>query len=365
MKKIFLIVGARPNFMKAAPLFKAFKNDSNFDVRLIHTGQHYDVKMSDVFFKELGIPKPDVNLEVGSGAQGWQTAEIIKKFEDLVIKDRPDWVIVFGDVNSTLACALVCSKLGIKVAHVEAGLRSFDRRMPEEVNRILTDQIADALFTPSADGDKNLIKEGISKEKIFLVGNIMVDTLLSHRDAAVALKPYQKLNLDRKGYAYLTLHRPSNVDQKESLAEILEAVDYIQQQMPVVFPLHPRTKIKVAEFGLEKKLTAMKNLKILEPVGYLENIGMQEAAAVVLTDSGGMQEETTVLGVACLTLRENTERPITISEGTSQLVWNKKDRIIKAFENISGDCKPKIPKYWDGETSARIVKVIKRLEVDN
>ena len=359
------MVGARPNFMKAAPLYRAFEKDGSFDVRIIHTGQHYDEKMSDNFFKELSIPRPEVNLEVGSGSHGWQTAKIIEKFEKLLINDRPDWVVVFGDVNSTIACALVCAKMDIKIAHVEAGLRSFDRRMPEEINRILTDQISNVLFTPSIDGNKNLHEEGIDKKKVYLVGNIMVDTLLTFKDKAIAGKYYEKMGQKRDQYIYLTMHRPSNVDHKETLVEIFDAIDYIQQKMKVIFAVHPRTKAKITEFGLDNDLKKMKNLTLIEPVGYFENLGLQEGARAVITDSGGMQEETTVLGVPCLTMRENTERPVTVTSGTSRLVLNKKTEIIKAFNSLEKRRVTKRPKYWDGKTSERVVKILKSLTFDH
>jgi UDP-N-acetylglucosamine 2-epimerase (non-hydrolysing) len=358
MLKVLNIVGARPNFMKIAPIYAEMKRrDSEFLPMIVHTGQHYDAAMSDSFFVDLGMPKPDVHLNVGSASHAVQTAKIMMEFEPIVLEHKPDWVLVVGDVNSTIACTLVCSKLGIKVAHVEAGLRSFDRTMPEEINRILTDSISDLLLTPSPDGNENLKNEGIADEKVKLVGNVMIDSLLRNLKIAESSKIRETLDLTEKKYAVMTLHRPSNVDDKETFSGLLEALLEISEKLPIIFPAHPRTRGKINEFGFAEKVEAS-NIKLIEPLGYLDFMRLYSGAKLVLTDSGGLQEETTALGIPCLTLRENTERPITIEMGTNILVGTNPEKIkqtafeVLADENFTKNAK--IPPLWDGKTAERI-----------
>lgn len=342
--KILHVVGARPNFMKIAPIMKEMARYPDcFEQILVHTGQHYDNKMSQVFFDDLDIPQPDVYLNVGSGSHAEQTARIMLAFEPVLLKYQPDWILVVGDVNSTLACALVAAKLCIPVAHVEAGLRSFNRAMPEEVNRILTDQIADLLFTTEKSANENLAHEGIPGRKIHFVGNTMIDTLLQYK------KP---------SYALLTLHRPSNVDVPGILGGILCALTEIQAVMPIIFPAHPRTMKRIQEFGFGDRLAAMPNLRVIEPLGYLEFLNLMVNARLVLTDSGGIQEETTALGVPCLTLREETERPITVAQGTNVVVGHDPQRIIASTMAILDNSKH-TPKLWDGHAAERIVSILK------
>jgi UDP-N-acetylglucosamine 2-epimerase (non-hydrolysing) len=359
MIKVLNIVGARPNFMKIAPIIKEMKRrEHEFSPLLVHTGQHYDQAMSDAFFSDLGLPEPDVYLGVGSGSHAAQTARVMIEFEPVVLREKPDWIIVVGDVNSTIACALVCAKLGVKVAHVEAGLRSRDRRMPEEINRVLTDQISDLLLTPSLDADKNLLQEGIAHEKIKFVGNVMIDSLFENLKRAETSQIRETLNLANKDYAVLTLHRPSNVDEKETFANLLAAFEKISERLPIVFPAHPRTLGKIDEFGFAKRIERNKNLLLTEPLGYLDFLRLYTGALLVLTDSGGLQEETTALKIPCLTLRENTERPVTVQLGTNHLVGTKTETIINAAREIlnhQGDVKnAEIPQFWDGRTAARI-----------
>ena len=352
--QILHVVGARPNFMKVAPVHRALESKAGVKQMLVHTGQHYDVNMSDVFFQQLSIPSPDVNLGVGSGSHGKQTAEIMIGFEDLVQKQRPDLVLVYGDVNSTVAAALVCAKLGIKIGHVEAGLRAFDRTMPEEINRLVTDQLADMLFTPSEDGDKNLANEGVPKDKIFLVGNVMIDTLVRLLPAA------QGATLDGvpEKYILVTLHRPSNVDDPAGLTSLLGSLTKISQQVPVVFPVHPRTRQRIKDLALA--LPAGDRLVLLEPRPYIEFLALQNRATAVVTDSGGIQEETTFLGVPCITVRENTERPVTVTLGTNVLVGRDLDALDREVHNVlAGKNKPhRIPPLWDGKASERIAAII-------
>jgi UDP-N-acetylglucosamine 2-epimerase (non-hydrolysing) len=351
---ILHVVGARPNFMKVAPVMAALKERPGIRQTLVHTGQHYEVAMSEIFFRQLGISEPDVNLEVGSATHAAQTARIMERFEPVVLEQRPDIVLVYGDVNSTLAASLVCSKLLIPVGHVEAGLRSFDRTMPEEINRLMTDQIADLLFTPSADGDENLEKEGRPREKIHRVGNVMIDTLV--RLLPMAEAP-SGLRVSRP-FALVTLHRPSNVDEASMLGRIMEALQEIGQQLPVLFPIHPRTRQRLAECGM--KVTSNGRMQILEPIGYLEFLALQKQAAVVITDSGGIQEESTFLGVPCLTIRANTERPITVSMGTNILIGQDMQRLRAEVDRIltQGPKQGQIPPLWDGKASERIADVI-------
>jgi UDP-N-acetylglucosamine 2-epimerase (non-hydrolysing) len=358
MKRILHVVGARPNFMKIAPIMRELaKFPFDFAQALVHTGQHYDLDMSQVFFDELELPRPDVNLEVGSGSHAWQTAQVMLGFEPILLDRRPDWVIVVGDVNSTLACALVCSKLGIRVAHVEAGLRSFDRTMPEEINRLLTDQIADLLFTPSLDANANLLREGIMPAKICFVGNVMIDTLVRLLPKAEQRWPRLRQRVAPGRYALVTLHRPANVDHPTRLAEIMTALTEISRQLPMLFPVHPRTRKRLAETGLS---SGIPNLYLIEPLGYLDFVALMSHADFVLTDSGGVQEETTYLGVPCLTVRPNTERPITVTSGTNRLVESKHDALIAAVQMaLYGEWKRgAVPDLWDGMAAQRIVRAI-------
>ncbi len=353
--KALHVVGARPNFMKAAPVYRAMAK-SGHEQTLVHTGQHYDVLMSDVFFEALEIPAPDESLNVGSGSHAQQTAAIISRFEPVVLKHQPDIVLVYGDVNSTVAAALVCSKLGIRIGHVEAGLRSFDRTMPEELNRLVTDQLADMLFTPSSDGDENLLREGVAREKIFLVGNVMIDTLVRFLPKAEDLFPEieSKLSIDR--YGLVTLHRPSNVDDGATFLPMLEVLSELSRELPLVFPVHPRTSQR---WAAELK-AAGSGLRVIEPLGYLEFLALQQHASVVITDSGGIQEETTYLGTPCLTLRENTERPITITHGTNLLIGRDWDKLRKGFRAALGRSRERKapPPLWDGRAAERIAAIL-------
>jgi UDP-N-acetylglucosamine 2-epimerase (non-hydrolysing) len=360
MLKVINVVGARPNFMKVAPIVEAMeRREREFTPLVVHTGQHYDAAMSDAFFRDLDLPQPDVYLGVGSGSHAAQTAAVMERFEPVVLQEQPDWVMVVGDVNSTLACALVCVKLGVKVAHVEAGLRSRDRSMPEEINRLLTDQIADLLFTPSADADDNLRAEGIPSERIRLVGNVMIDSLLKHLPRAKESNIRQDLQLNE--YAVVTLHRPSNVDDPATLNRILGALEEIGKQIPVIFPVHPRTEKMIFELpSVERLLNSANGLAFTPPLGYLDFLSLYSGARLVLTDSGGIQEETSVLGIPCLTLRENTERPITVTMGTNRVVGTNPEKIVAAaFKALSENTKKgeTIP-LWDGRTAERVVDVL-------
>jgi UDP-N-acetylglucosamine 2-epimerase (non-hydrolysing) len=359
-KRVMVVVGARPNFMKAAPLLEEMQERNCFETRLVHTRQHFDENMSQVFFNELDLPKPDSYLKVNKTSQVKQVARAMIALENEINNWRPDLVVVVGDVNSTLSASLVANKLSIKLAHVEAGLRSFDRTMPEETNRVLVDQISDFLFTPSSDADKNLFQEGVSKNKIFRVGNIMIDTLLKYRSRAENLKAWEPHRLKQHEYALVTLHRPSNVDDPKIFESILSALNTIQKEIALLFPVHPRTRAQLETNGWSKKLAASPQLFFVEPLGYLENLSLMTGARFVITDSGGMQEETTVLGVPCLTARTNTERPITISQGTNQLVGQTKEGILKGFRSIqqSTNLKPFFPELWDGHTAKRIVDIL-------
>ncbi len=352
------MAGARPNFMKAAPVLQALRAYPKFETKLVHTGQHYDDAMSNVFFEELGLPRPDVYLGVGSGTHATQTAKIMVAFEEVVERERPDLIVVVGDVNSTLACALVAAKGVVPLAHVEAGLRSFDRTMPEEINRIVTDALSEILFTTSMDANENLLHEGHSKEQIHLVGNTMIDTLLEHKVTAQKLATHQKLDLAPGGYLLATLHRPANVDAPEKLRAILETL--VEAPLPVVFPVHPRTEKAARDAGIGGLLD---KVGAVRPLGYLDFLSLQMHAAVVLTDSGGVQEETTALGVACLTFRENTERPTTISRGTNRLIGTEPSRIVPEVERTLKE--PPVvaegPPMWDGHAGERIAAVLDRL----
>lgn len=357
--KIISVVGARPNFMKVAPVHEALLG-LGVEALLLHTGQHYDSAMSEVFFDELGMPKPHRNLNVGSASHAVQTARIMEGFEQVLLEETPDVVLVAGDVNSTIACTLVASKMGIKTAHLEAGLRSFDMNMPEEINRILTDRICDLLLTPSADGDQHLKAEGIAEDRIVRVGNAMIDTLLAHSEKARHRSPYERFHVESGGYALLTLHRPSNVDSRAALSSMMDVFQRLSDALPILFPVHPRTYKKLETFDLLEKAQAATHLHLLEPAGYLDFLSLQQHARLVMTDSGGIQEETTALGIPCLTLRENTERPITIDEGTNTLVGTDPTLIASEFMQIvdSGGKAGRIPALWDGKTGQRAAQAI-------
>jgi UDP-N-acetylglucosamine 2-epimerase (non-hydrolysing) len=351
---ILHVVGARPNLMKVAPVLGALKHYSKIKQTLVHTGQHYDTNMSDVFFQQLEIPAPDVNLGVGSGSHARQTAEIMTRFEPIVVERKPDMVLVYGDVNSTVAAALVCSKLLIQVGHVEAGLRSRDRTMPEEINRLVTDQLADLLFTPSADGDQNLEREGIPRGKVHLVGNVMIDSLVRLLPAAME----KKLNGLPDRYILVTLHRPANVDDDHTLKGILECFLELNSQLKVVFPVHPRTRQRIADFGFDAS-----QLDLREPLPYIEFLALQRRATAVVTDSGGIQEETTYLKVPCLTLRNNTERPVTVTMGTNTLVGQDGARLRTELAKVlEGKQKlGSVPPLWDGRAGERIAEILSKL----
>jgi len=359
--KIINVVGARPNLMKIAPLMDAYAKCAEITPLLVHTGQHYDANMSDLFFRQLGIPEPNLNLEVGSASHAIQTAEIMRAFEPVVLEHEPDAVLVVGDVNSTIACGTVAVKLGVKLIHVEAGLRSFDRTMPEEINRLITDAISDLLFCTEQSGVDNLRREGVPEDRIHLVGNVMIDTLLQHRAKADASGILEDLALRAGGYAVVTLHRPANVDNREVLAGLIETLAVIQADQPVIFPAHPRTRSKLEAFGMGARVAAMSNLRILDPLGYLDFLKLIASANVVLTDSGGIQEETTILGVPCLTLRDNTERPITLEVGTNRLVGSDPAKIAAAYREVrAGGVRDfQIPPLWDGHAAERIVEVLR------
>ncbi len=365
--KILNVVGARPNFMKIVPLIEEMGKSPNISQLLVHTGQHYDEKMSKDFFIDLGLPEPDINLEVGPGSHAKQTAAIMERFEPVVIREKPDLVLVVGDVNSTIACALTASKLNVRVAHVEAGLRSFDRSMPEEINRILTDSISDYLFTTEDSATENLKKEGVDPSKVFFVGNVMIDTLLKFKQKAMESAILSKFNVRSKGYVLVTLHRPGNVDSKKALEEIIQSLEEISKHIPVIFPCHPRTRERLMALipemvkgGQDEIFQRIRQVVICDPLGYLDFMKFMAEAKVVITDSGGIQEETTILGVPCLTIRPNTERPVTISHGTNKLVDAKKENIIlEALEAIN--CTKifeKIPPLWDGKAGKRIIEAL-------
>jgi UDP-N-acetylglucosamine 2-epimerase (non-hydrolysing) len=362
MKKVLHIVGARPNFMKVAPISRAIAERGVLSQKLVHTGQHYDVKMSDVFFTDLGLPAPDIHLGLGSGSHAEQTGRMMPELEQVFLREKPDLVSVVGDVNSTLAAALVAVKMDIPVAHVEAGLRSFDRHMPEEINRIVTDRVSDLLLSPSVDADVHLLREGLEGSRIHRVGNVMIDSLLACRDKALRLSTLADLGLAPRGYAVCTLHRASNVDQTEVFRGLLSALAHVAGRLPVVFPVHPRTRKRMGELGLGDLLERAPGLRLVEPMGYLEFLALSAQARLVFTDSGGLQEESTVLGVPCLTLREHTERPITVEVGTNQVVGTDPARIREAAERIldGHEKKGRIPELWDGHAGARIAQVYER-----
>ena len=353
--RICNVVAARPNFMKMAPVVLELIG-RGVDQFLVHTGQHYDANMSDVFFDELGMPRPDVHLGVGSGSHATQTAAVLSAFEATCLEWKPDLVVVAGDVNSTLAAALAAAKLQIPVAHVEAGLRSFDRTMPEELNRVLTDHLSDLLFATEVDALDNLNREGIDAGRVHLVGNCMVDSLLRHLEAALAARPWLRFELEPSGYALLTLHRPSNVDDDRTLAALMAAVNRVSDRLPVVFPIHPRTRDRLGRAGI----ITSNRVRLTEPLPYLSFLGMMARACCVLTDSGGIQEETTALGVPCLTLRDNTERPITVRKGSNRLVGADPSKIEPAVDDVlSGRWQTGVrPEFWDGHAARRIVDVL-------
>ena len=358
---VILVVGARPNFMKIAPLHAELAKRGIIQI-LLHTGQHYDENMSKVFFDDLGMPEPDIYLGIGSGSHATQTAKVMVEFEKVCKKHKPSMVVVVGDVNSTVACSMVCAKECIPCAHVEAGLRSFDRQMPEEINRLITDAIANILLTPSPDGDENLRNEGVSEDRIIRVGNIMIDSLFNNLERAENSTIHSDLNIEKGNYGILTLHRPSNVDEKETFSGIISALEEIGRKIQLVFPLHPRTKNRAEEFGLVNRLESIPNIVLTGPAGYLDFVALMSESKLVLTDSGGLQEETTALGIPCLTLRENTERPITVTEGTNTIVGNNPKVIIDtAFEVLDNGGKAgRVPELWDGKTAARIADIIQR-----
>lgn len=358
--KVINVCGARPNFMKIAPLMRAYAAEPSITPILVHTGQHYDEKMSKSFFDDLNIPRPDINLEVGSGSHAQQTGTIMQRFEKTVLDTNPDAVLVVGDVNSTMACALVAVKLEVAVYHVEAGLRSFDRAMPEEINRLVTDAVSDLLFVSEPSGLRNLMAEGIPDDKIHFVGNVMIDTLKSHLERAQASPILSQLNIDAGSYVAVTLHRPSNVDDAKTLGGILDAFETMLADGPVLFPIHPRTRKNLASLGLQSRIDSMKGLRLIDPLGYLDFLKLMASSAVVVTDSGGVQEETTILGVPCLTVRENTERPATVIAGTNRIVGTNPTKIIAGYRDARGNrpTNPPIPEKWDGKAAERIVSIL-------
>jgi len=359
--KIYLVAGARPNFIKIAPILRALQNyKDKIDAQIIHTGQHYDYEMSQVFFEQLGIPEPDFYLDVGSGSHAFQTAQVMIRFEKLLIDDRPDLVVVLGDVNSTLAGALTAVKLHIPVAHIEAGLRSFDKSMPEEINRILTDHISDLLFTTEPVADANLAKEGIESEKIHLVGNVMIDALINILPVIENNDTTDRLGLNPQSFGVVTLHRPSNVDSENALRKVLAVLRNVISHGKIIFPAHPRTIKNIEKFNIRDEFESLENLEIIEPLGYIDFMNLVKKSKFVMTDSGGIQTETTWLGVPCITLRENTEHVITIENGTNHLTGLDLGKIQKAFDWIENFDKSKYkpPEIWDGKAAERIVMII-------
>ncbi|ROL57307.1 UDP-N-acetylglucosamine 2-epimerase (non-hydrolyzing) [Bacteroidetes/Chlorobi group bacterium Naka2016] len=359
--KIISVVGARPNFMKVAPIHRELiKQEDKVNHLICHTGQHYDYEMSKVFFEDLGLPSPDFYLGVGSGTHGEQTGKIMIEFEKVCFQVQPDLVIVVGDVNSTIAATLTATKMGIKTAHIEAGLRSFDRTMPEEINRIATDSICDFLFVTEESGIRNLLREGHSQEQIFFVGNTMIDSLVFILPKIEASTIIKTLKIEGKDFALMTLHRPSNVDDKNQLEQIIEVIEYICKRLILVLPLHPRTKKNIDKFGFTTRLNAIQNLVLTEPLGYLDFVKLMKNSKFVITDSGGIQEETTYLGIPCITMRTTTERPITCEIGTNMLVIPEKNNLIKAVDFVleRKNKNYQIPPLWDGKTANRIVKIL-------
>ena len=361
--KIISVVGARPNFMKIAPILRELKKYPTFQSLLVHTGQHYDAKMSDVFFSDLQIPEPDIFLNVGSGSHARQTAEVMTRFEDVLNKEKPDLVIVVGDVNSTLACSVTAAKMNVKVAHVEAGLRSFDKTMPEEINRLVTDALSDYLFTTEKSGNEHLVQEGKKPEQIFFTGNVMIDSLVFSQDRIRVSNIVSQLQLDPQPYIVVTLHRPSNVDNPESLEKVICILDELQKQVQVVFPIHPRSLKMIEQFGYKSKIGSMRQLKLTEPIGYIDFLSLMSRAKAVVSDSGGLQEESTYLGIPCLTMRENTERPVTIDVGTNTLVGLDEKKISDCMGSIMNGAYKKgtKPELWDGKAAERIVATLNTL----
>ncbi len=360
MIKIINVVGARPNFMKIAPIQREMAKYDNIQPVLVHTGQHYDERMSKLFFDDLQLPKPDIYLDVRSGSHAVQTAKVMMAFEEVLKQEKPDLVIVVGDVNSTAACSMVAAKMETKIAHVEAGLRSFDRTMPEEINRLVTDVLSDFLFVTEKSGLENLKREGIDDSKVHFVGHVMIDSLIYFEPMAEKSTVLQDLRLEPQNYGLITLHRPSNVDHKENFLKLLNAFEHIEKQIPLIFPIHPRSQKMIDQFGLRDKVEKMKNLRLLEPLGYLDFMKLLHNAKLVLTDSGGIQEETTYLGIPCITMRENTERPITVEIGSNVLVGTDTERIIaEAQKVLDGNAKKgQIPELWDGKAAERIVRIL-------
>ena len=360
--KILNVVGARPNLIKIAPLIEEMSRHPLIEPLLLHTGQHYDDNLSRVFFEELDIPKPDVHLGVGSGSHASQTARIMLAFEPVLQEQHPDLLLVVGDVNSTVACTLTAVKMHIPVAHVEAGLRSFDRTMPEEINRIITDALAEWLFTTERSANENLLGEGRPRDKIHLVGNVMIDTLLRNRERALHMPVLEQFGVAEGEYVLVTLHRPRNVDDAPKLAAIVEALGQVRERLSMVFPMHPRTRARLIEFGLMKRAEQLLGSSLCEPLGYLEFLHLMARACVVLTDSGGIQEETTILGTPCLTLRPATERPITVSEGSNRIIGSTPERIVPEVERILAGDVPQggVPELWDGKAAGRVVEVLTR-----
>ncbi len=366
MARILSVCGTRPNFMKIAALSRAFAAHPALRSYLVHTGQHYDEAMNQRFFDELEIPRPDVNLEVGSGSQAWQTAEIMQRIEPVILEQRPAAVLVVGDVNSTMAAALVAVKLHVPVIHVEAGLRSSDRRMPEEINRLVTDAISDYLFVSEPSGVRNLKREGVDAAKIHFVGNVMIDTLRAHQRLAEKSDVLDRLGLRPREYAAMTMHRPDNVDDPERFGRLCDVLERVQRTHAIVFPVHPRTKANLERSGLGARLAGLPRVRLVDPLGYLDFLKLMSCAGFVMTDSGGVQEETTALGVPCLTLRDNTERPVTVDEGTNQLVGMDPARILAGYERIlaagrsGASADPRMPELWDGRAAARIADILVR-----
>ncbi len=360
MKNIHLIAAARPNFMKIAPLWHALSKESWCRASIVHTGQHYDPNMSDAFFRDLAMPKPHFHLEIGSGSHAGQTGGVMIAYEKVAMAEQPDWIVVVGDVNSTAACAMVGAKLWIPVVHLEAGLRSRDRRMPEEINRLVTDSIADVLWTPSRDGDENLLREGVPADRIECIGNIMIDSYEMMRGAIEADGTRSGLGLAPQGYGVVTLHRPSNVDTREALAPLVEALLTVSQRVPLVFAVHPRTRKKLQEFALMERLSGSGAVRVVDPLGYIQFMNLVTGARVVITDSGGVQEETTYLGIPCLTLRENTERPVTVTEGSNRLVAPA--ALVESLDAALAQRgrAGRVPDLWDGRAASRAVASLKR-----
>jgi UDP-N-acetylglucosamine 2-epimerase (non-hydrolysing) len=361
LKKVISVVGARPNFMKVAPIYREFLKFKNEVTHIIvHTGQHYDEKMSKVFFDDLELPKPDIYLGVGSSSHSVQTAKIMVEFEKIILEEKPDLVLVVGDVNSTMACSIVASKMLIPLVHVEAGLRSFDNTMPEEINRKVTDVLADLLFITEKSGIENLKNEGINSDKVHFVGNVMIDSLVQYREKSKKSLLLSELGLKENQYILVTLHRPSNVDQKENLEKILTIFEGFTSNLPIIFPIHPRTQKNISTLGLGDRFSNLQNVKIVDPVGYLDFINIMANAKLILTDSGGIQEETSYLGIPCITMRDNTERPITVEVGSNYLIGLNVQEVIKTGNEIlSGIMKShRIPDLWDGKAAERIVKIL-------